>query len=215
MVEVPAGFSYSRSRTTTNHPAVGSQGGRTTTDKHSGHDSSGRRGSKSASLAGVGSLGDQTTAIRTPGSGTSSSGKEVASAVKTSRAGAGSESLTTADSRAGAGSQRLIAADSQGAVSFGNRTSSDNSQSTNSETSPADLSTAGTEQADGSHSNAHHRRNVVTVHSAHWPITATCTAWYPEPSHCSLQSEPWKLSQFSLQCQFLMEVWHCPLFPYP
>ena len=63
--------------------------------------------------------------------------------MKSSRAGASSESLTTTDSRAGAGSQSLTTADSQGAVCSRNQMTSGKSRATSSETSPGDPSSLG------------------------------------------------------------------------
>ena len=91
--------------------------------------------------AGAGSLGDWTAVNQASGHATSSSGKEGSSAVKSSRAGAGPESLTTADSWAGVGSQSLTTA----AISSGNRTSSGTSRAMSSESSPADPSPTGVE----------------------------------------------------------------------
>ena len=95
--------------------------------------------SKSGSSAGAGSLGNWTTANWASDHGTSSSGKE-GSAVKSIQAGAGSESLTTADSWTGVGSQSLTYHRQSGSHFLRNWMSSDKSLATSSETSPGDPS---------------------------------------------------------------------------
>ena len=64
--------------------------------------------------------------------------------------------------------------------------------------------------------HTHRRRNLVTAHSAHWPCHSHLYSLLPRPVALeSLQPEPRKLYQSSLQCQLMTGIWLCPLFPSP
>ena len=70
---------------------------------------------------------------------------------------------------------------------------------------------AGRHGAGGHYGNTHHRQNGVTVHSAHWPVTATHTAWYPELSHqrvFSLSHEnSWRCPLLAWMCIMGLQTW--------
>ena len=170
--EGPAGVDSSRRRTTTDRsPAgVGSFWNWTTTGEGPARASSSWSSTTMYHPAGVGFLrvADYPRQHSGHGSGTFFSVKEGSSAVKSSWAGAGSESLTTTDKWAGAGSQSLTtAADSQGAVCSRNQTTSDKSRATSSETSPGDPSSLGVEvTADASPAGAN---SLKSRSAANWP----------------------------------------------
>ena len=201
--EGPAGASSSWSRTTVDHPAgVSSRGDQTTADKHSGHGSSGSCTSKNGGSAGDVCLGDQTAVNRASGHGTSSSGKEGSFAVKFSWAGAGSESLTTANSQGGVGSQ-----------SYGNWQSWHNRQGIICEPDAR----YGWGQRYGRHGSNRHctgglHCNTPQAIWGHSPLSSLASHSHPYSSLLPrtvalerVQTEPWKLYQFSLQCQLMTE----------
>ena len=181
---------------------VSSRGDQTTADKHSGHGSSGSCTSKNGGSAGDVCLGDQTAVNRASGHGTSSSGKEGSFAVKFSWAGAGSESLTTANSQGGVGSQ-----------SYGNWQSWHNRQGIISEPDAR----YGWGQRYGRHGSNRHctgglHCNTPQAIWGHSPLSSLASHSHPYSSLLPrtvalerVQTEPWKLYQFSLQCQLMTE----------
>ena len=73
--------------------------------------------------------------------------------------------------------------------------------------------------AGGLHGNAHHRRHGVSQSTqltdpSQLPIYPYSSLLLWTVALERVQTKAWKLYQFSLQCQLIMEIRRCPLFPY-